>query len=106
MSLQTMRFLIVGIVSASALFSGVSESVAQEPDSVPPLAPQLTWDPNDPRIGLRPGISDAGEAVWNMRVISNTRPSGAFVGVTNSDLAFSGNYAIQGNYNGIQVWDI
>ena len=25
---------------------------------------------------------------------------------TNSDLAFTGNYAIQGNYNGYQVWDI
>ena len=29
-----------------------------------------------------------------------------FEGVTNSDLAFTGNYAIQGNYNGYQVWDI
>jgi hypothetical protein len=28
------------------------------------------------------------------------------VGSTNSDLAFIGNYAIQGNYNGFQVWDI
>ena len=29
-----------------------------------------------------------------------------FLGVTNSDLAFTGRYAIQGNYNGYQVWDI
>src|SRR5690606_17501195 len=29
-----------------------------------------------------------------------------FVGVTNSDLAFTGDYVIQGNYNGFQVWDI
>ena len=28
------------------------------------------------------------------------------VGSTNSDLAFLGRYAIQGNYNGWQVWDI
>jgi hypothetical protein len=28
------------------------------------------------------------------------------VDVTNSDLAFSGHYAIQGSYNGYQVWDI
>ena len=26
--------------------------------------------------------------------------------MTNSDLAFTGKYAIQGNYNGYQVWDI
>ncbi|HSH45450.1 MAG TPA: hypothetical protein VK966_06325 [Longimicrobiales bacterium] len=60
----------------------------------------------DPRVGLRAGILDAEEAIWNLRVLSQTPPPEAFVGVTNSDLAFTGNYAIQGNYNGFQVWDI
>jgi hypothetical protein len=60
----------------------------------------------DPRVGLRAGLMDAGEASWNLRVVSKTPPAEQFVGVTNSDLAFSGNYAIQGNYNGFQVWDI
>jgi hypothetical protein len=60
----------------------------------------------DPRVGLRAGLMDAGEASWNLRVVSKTPPSEKFAGVTNSDLAFSGNYAIQGNYNGFQVWDI
>jgi hypothetical protein len=60
----------------------------------------------DPRIGLKPGLFDAGEAVWNLRVVSQTPPPEAFVGVTNSDLAFKDHYAIQGNYNGIIVWDI
>ena len=69
----------------------------------------------DPRVGLRPGKVDsarrrvlvpAGEAIWNMRLLSNTPPSGPFAGVTNSDLAFKGKYAIQGNYNGFQIWDI
>jgi hypothetical protein len=41
-----------------------------------------------------------------MRLVSTTPPPEGFVGVTNSDLAFLGNYAIQGNYNGYQVWDI
>ncbi len=67
----------------------------------PPAAPSP-----DPRIGLRAGLFDAEEAVWNLRMVSQTLPPEAFVGVTNSDLAFTGNYAIQGNYNGIQVWDI
>ncbi|MBA3521724.1 MAG: hypothetical protein H0T90_04375, partial [Gemmatimonadales bacterium] len=49
---------------------------------------------------------DAAEAVWNLRVLSKTPPPEDFVGVTNSDLAFIDNYAIQGNYNGYQVWDI
>jgi hypothetical protein len=49
---------------------------------------------------------DAAEAVWNLRVVSRTPPPEQFLDVTNSDLAFTGNYAIQGNYNGYQVWDI
>lgn len=49
---------------------------------------------------------DAGQALWNMRLVSTTPPSGKFAGVTNSDLAFRGTYVIQGNYNGFQTWDI
>ncbi len=60
----------------------------------------------DPRVGLKPGLFDAGEALWNMRMVSTSPPPENFVGVTNSDLAFKDNYAIQGNYNGILVWDI
>ncbi|HEU4827947.1 MAG TPA: hypothetical protein VFT04_02015 [Gemmatimonadales bacterium] len=60
----------------------------------------------DPRIGLRAGLMDAEEAAWNMRKVSTTPPADSFVGVTNSDLAFLGNYVIQGNYNGYQVWDV
>jgi LVIVD repeat len=60
----------------------------------------------DPRIGLKAGLFDAQEAVWNLRVVSETPPEEAFVGVTNSDPTFTGHYAIQGNYNGMQVWDI
>ncbi|MDQ2666488.1 MAG: hypothetical protein M3Z05_10805 [Gemmatimonadota bacterium] len=60
----------------------------------------------DPRIGLRAGLMDAAEATWNMRVLSRTAPSTKFVGSTNSDLAFKGNYVIQGSYNGYQIWDI
>ena len=60
----------------------------------------------DPRIGLRAGVMDAGEAVWNLKVLSQNPPSKDFVGHTNSDLTFTGHYAIQGSYNGYQVWDI
>ena len=68
----------------------------------------------DRRIGLKPGWFDAGEAGWNMSLLSNTRPSPDFINMStpeastlwNSDLAFTGNYAIQGNFSGYQVWDI
>ena len=60
----------------------------------------------DPRVGLRAGLYDAEQAIWNLRLLSNSRPAEGFVGSTNSDLAFTGDYAIQGNYNGWQIWDI
>jgi hypothetical protein len=60
----------------------------------------------DPRVGLKAGLWDAGQAAWNMRLLSNSRPSEKFMGATNSDLAFFSHYAIQGSYNGYQIWDI
>ena len=68
----------------------------------------------DPRVGLRAGWFNAGEAGWNLRLVSNTPPSESFINpstpgdrrLVNSDLAFVGKYAIQGNYSGYQVWDI
>ncbi len=70
-----------------------------------PVLPTAPPTP-DPRVGLAAGRMDAAEAAWNMRVVSKTPPSEPFLGSTNSDLAFTGKYAIQGNYNGFQVWDI
>ncbi|HWP37935.1 MAG TPA: hypothetical protein VNL18_10330 [Gemmatimonadales bacterium] len=68
----------------------------------------------DPRVGLRAGWMDAAEAVWNLRVVSKTPPSDPFLNpetpgdrrLTNSDLAFTRNYVIQGNYSGHQIWDV
>jgi hypothetical protein len=60
----------------------------------------------DPRVGLRAGLQTAGEAAWNMTRLATAAPPEKFVGATNSDLAFTGKYAIQGSYNGWQIWDI
>ena len=60
----------------------------------------------DPRIGLKAGAFDAAQAVWNLRVLSETKPSEKFIGGINSDLAFSGNNVFQGSFSGYQVWDI
>ncbi|MEO7367934.1 MAG: hypothetical protein ABIZ36_08255, partial [Gemmatimonadaceae bacterium] len=60
----------------------------------------------DPRVGLRAGKWDAAETSWNLRVLSETRPSDQFVDGINSDLTFTGPYVIQGSFNGYQVWDI
>ena len=79
------------------------------PSTMPaPVAPLVaaTAPSPDPRVGLKAGWWDAGEAAWNMRMISTTPPTGKVLGATHSDLAFSGKYAIQGNYNGFEIYDI
>ena len=60
----------------------------------------------DRRVGLKAGLWDAGEASWNVKLLSTTRPTAKFLGQTNSDLAFLGKYVIQGSYAGYQIWDI
>src|SRR5437762_3524037 len=60
----------------------------------------------DPRVGLKAGRYDAGQAQWNMKLVSNNPSPSPFDSSTNSDLAFYKNYVIQGSYDGFQVWDI
>ncbi|HEY0875655.1 MAG TPA: hypothetical protein VGD94_19415 [Vicinamibacterales bacterium] len=73
-----------------------------------PVTPIVSATPPSPdlRVGLRPGYWDAEQAAWNLRMVSNTPADEQFRGVTNSDLAFTGKYVVQGNYNGFQVFDI
>ena len=68
----------------------------------------------DRRVGLRAGWMNAAEAAWNLRLVTaapkpttftNLNDPGDF-GFLNSDLAFTGHYVIQGNFHGLQVWDI
>jgi hypothetical protein len=90
----------------------------------------------DPRVGLKAGLYDAGTAASGMELLitvpkpagfapdadaiaaftaappptPGTRPTAprgpAPYGSTNSDLAFSGKYLFVGNYNGINFYDI
>src|SRR5258707_14761458 len=74
----------------------------------PPVAPivSATAPTPDPRVGLKAGRWDAAQAAWNMRMLSTTPPRGRGLGATHSDLAFSGKYVIQGNYNGFEIYDL
>ncbi|MBL8982802.1 MAG: hypothetical protein JNL26_11500 [Gemmatimonadetes bacterium] len=75
--------------------------------NTPAPTPTPVVDPrNDARVGLKAGLMDAGEAVSNLKVVAKAVSPPGFLGVTNSDLAFSGNYVIQGNYNGPVIWDV
>ena len=91
------------VASARAASSGginASDRLIADRDPRTPPRP-------DPRVGPQARASTTparrcGTCDW-----SRTTPSPeGFAGVTNSDLAFTGNYAIQGNYNGFMVWDI
>ena len=93
--------LAVGLLATGACAHSGGAGKAEPADNMSTTPPSP-----DPRIGLHAGLRNAGEAAWNLRVVSETPPSPQFVGITNSDLAFTGNYAIQGSYNGYQVWDI
>ena len=95
---------VAGLLALSAC--APSSITSRDSSSAADRDPAATKPSPDPRVGLEAGLFDAEEAVWNLRVLSSTRPPEAFVGVTNSDLAFTGDYAIQGNYNGIMIWDI
>jgi hypothetical protein len=75
------------------------------PAPVKPIVSEIAPTP-DPRVGLSAGRWDAGQAAWNIRLVSLTPPDPKFLGITNSDLAFTGKYVVQGNYNGFQIFDL
>jgi hypothetical protein len=93
-------FVLAGSFLAAATAGAQADSVAISHD--------------DPRIGLRPGYTDAGEAARNLELVGhaqrlpnfgNPQNLGDFA-FLNGDLAFKGNLAFQGGFNGLQVWDI
>jgi len=98
--------------ASSGTQTGMSASPAA---SAAPAADMSTTPPSpDPRVGLRAGWMDAGQATWNMTLVSATEPPDGFIdrskpgdfAYINSDLAFTGHYVVQGNFWGIQIWDV
>ncbi len=94
------------LVALSGCASGPGAGVMPAPGTGLAAAAAAGAPSPDPRPDLAPGLFDAEEAIWNLRKLSSTPPPQDFVGGINSDLAFTGDYAIQGSFNGIQIWDI
>jgi hypothetical protein len=73
---------------------------------------------NDPRVGLAPGVNDAGVAKLGMdlRAHANNAPAfinpvfpgtlGTQIAFANSDMAFQGDHVFMGSFNGFQIWDV
>jgi hypothetical protein len=100
------------LVVAGCATSGSAITMAG--NAVP--APDMSTSAPSPdrRLGLSPGWFNAGQASWNLHLVSTTQPTPSFINRSdvgdskywNSDLAFTRNYVIQGNFSGYQVWDV
>ncbi len=93
-----LRRRVLAVTGMTALLAGV----------IPAAALAQT----DPRLGLEPGYHDAEEAISNLEKLAGLPRVPPFdaapgnFGFVNSDLAFTGDHAIVGNFNGFQVYDI
>jgi hypothetical protein len=100
--------LTVGLVAPRAF---AQDSAAPAGEEQPIL---WEWDASDPRIGLAPGVEDAGEAISGLVKLSTTPIIDAFKpedrenggSFNNTDLAFQGNTVIMGNYRGYNAYDV
>ncbi len=96
--------------AASAVCGGLCLLVASLALAAPARAQSST---TDPRAALTAGLHDAGVASRGLeRVAHRDKPDvfhpddpGGLI-YANSDLAFGGHYAFQGNFSGLQIWDI
>jgi hypothetical protein len=103
--------LAVAVLSTVSC-AGSSGGASVRPVPLPPLAKAAST--TDPRVGLKSGMTDAGESARNMRLVSHSAKSSSLDGeggargltFANSDLAFRGNHVYQGNFSGFQIWDI
>jgi hypothetical protein len=98
---------VVRTLAQSAAFVAVVVGATACAGNKPATTPNPRPNPaTDPRVGLKAGLMNAEEAISNMKVSARAVSPPGFLGITNSDLAFTGKYAIQGNYNGPVVWDV
>jgi hypothetical protein len=102
----SVRLFLGSCLVAAGACAGSAAMSSSNAGPAPAISASMAPPSPDPRVGLRGGLWDAGQAAWNLRLVSATRPSEKFLGSTNSALAFRGTYVIQGNYNGYQIWDI
>lgn len=109
-SKYSLWLLLTMVIFGSYACAPSSQMKESEPsldrDVIPKPLTQVQAPSPDPREGLKAGLFDAEEASWNLNMVAQKKPPKDFVGVTNSDLAFKGDYVFQGNYNGFMIWDI
>ena len=134
-ALRLSRHTLTLSFALSAFFPVLCAGQTSAPASGRLAAPSNARATDDPRIGLKAGLYDAGEAISGLEKLASIpkppgfapgnfipnpvmpdpeptepgkppRPPSVQYGSTNSDLAFSGNHVFVGNYNGINFYDI
>lgn len=105
---RNMLLMSILMVGFGCVSSDITQDEPQTEELTSSLLPitELQHPYPDPRVGLSAGLFDAEETIWNLDFITTVPPPENFIGAFNTDLAFIGNYAIQGNYNGFMVWDL
>ena len=102
-------FARVGQLTAIAAIATLTACASAKPSSEPRPAPApamaADWS-KDARVGLKGGLYNAQEAVSNMKVTGSAQTPPAMGGAWNSDITFTGKYAIQGNFGGLVIWDM
>src|SRR5262245_27298318 len=104
-------FSMVAVAGAMTVV-GAQGQQQQQQVQTPPAQPQQPYvaqtearKSTDPRVGLKPGIDDAGSAIKGMELVSHTNkpenfqdPNGGF-SFMNSDFAFQGFNLFLGNFH-------
>ena len=100
--MQLARALRVAVIGLGILAALPATASAQLPTT------------NDPRVGLAPGFENPGVAAKGIRHLANRPKPPGFTDPTNpgnfgfltSDMAFQGDYAFVGNFNGYNIYNI
>src|SRR6201991_1631710 len=96
------RQLLTVVVTGIVLGLGAPVASAQLPTT------------NDPRVGLSAGFDNAGTAAKGVELLAHLNKPAGFsdpnnlgnLSYANSDMAFQGNYAFVGNFNGFNIYDV
>ena len=107
------RFFAIG---AGLLTFAAGIGAQPSPPPQTPKQPYVAQTPprksDDPRVGLKAGIEDAGVAAKNIELVAHIQkpasfqdPKGGF-DFMNSDFAFQGPHVIQGNFNGFNFYNV
>ena len=108
---MTRRTIARNAAVLAAVLLTATGGAAQQAGAPPPAA---ATTPTDPRVGLRPGATGAGEAALNMELVAHLPKPEAFqnpegaggLDYANSDLAFQGPNLFLGNFHGFNFYDI